>query len=145
MFKVEMETNTEDFDDILQEGGVKIEDKCFYYLISIQTKKEAIPGQIPPVVREFTEYLISLAHETNILLPEKKTDFIKVWHKNHRLYFAIDPNETVLGNVIGEQLYGAFKVFRQYSMDIKVSICSAMTIKSIIETVGAADLGGPVC
>lgn len=136
---LEIETNTEDFDDILQEANIKLDGCKFAYVFSLLTKTPGKKGELPPEVAAFKEFLDLTAREQGICSEEtKKSPLVHAWHNNNRLYFVIDLADTILESLVGGTLRDAFEVYRQYSIDIKVRIATAMTLKSIVETVGPA-------
>ena len=136
-----MENNTEDFDDIIQEAGLDLDKMDFAYFVSFQTKKAGKPGKLPTPVNEFKEFIELLAKENGFIMPEKKSELFKVLHINNRLYMIIDPTDTFMGAMFGEQLKTVFETYRKYSIDLQIRISTAMTIKSIVETVNYFNRG----
>lgn len=143
-FNIEIESNTEDIDFLIEKAGIKLEGSSFCYLLSFQTKEAAVPGKVPQAVEQFLDFMRETALISNITEEDHIANLIKAYHEGNRLYLAIDFSKTILAVHNGALLVELFKIYRQYSLDFKLSFATEMTIKSIIEKVAMSDLGQSV-
>lgn len=131
---VELETNTEDFDEILSKAGVVLEKGNFAVVYSFTTKKPAVPGKLPEPVLAFQEHIEQMA-KVSFGSKDDKVQLVRILHEGHKVYIILTPDGTMMADIAARQLTFAFDIYTSYSLDFKLRFASAMTIKSLIESV----------
>lgn len=142
---VELETNTEDFDEILAKAGVVLSGNNFAVVYSFTTKKPAVPGKLPEPVLALKDHIEALIKQTSPGVDEK-AQFVTLLHEGQKMYLIVTPAGSMMADIVGHQLAIAFDVYTSYSLDFKFRFASAMTIKSLIDSVRSViNQGQQVC
>lgn len=113
--------------------------------LSVQTKNPGQKGVVPPPVAEFVEVYHTMMYESDVLLTDKSSDYIKVVHHKTKLWILVDLGLTVADGMISNQLNEMFGTWAKCSLDLQARVATAMTIKSIVDAVRFAHAGQPIC
>lgn len=122
---------------MLKQIGHNFTDDKPCYIFSVQTKKPAVKGKIPAPVQDFIDLFIGLLTEKELIEPTNKDTktILNAIHIGQTIYLVFDQGECTFSNMASDQISGILKEWKQGSMDAQISVSTAMTVKSIVDTV----------